>query len=262
MKFLWSRLNKLWLFLALAIGISISVVQCIVSTSKNILATNSPYTMWISIDGFTFVPTIFFILLPLIASLPASTLLKEDFTNGYFYKLKMGKSIKQILLGYLEIAFMTGFIVIAVPLLFNFLSWFMILPNVKPDNLLNINIGARNFTMLFVSLYYSHPFVHAILSIIFSSLWGGLFAVFAMVTSLWIKNKFAAMCTGLVLQIILLLMNATIHLPYFISYSPADFLRELPGIMTNIYVVVFMTAILLLYCMIMFHLDEKRLAEL
>ena len=261
MKFLWSRLNKLWLFLALVIGISISVVQCIVSASKNIPATNSPYTMWISIDGFTFVPTIFFILLPLIASLPASTLLKEDFTNGYFYKLKMGKSIKQILLGYLGIAFMTGFIVIAVPLLFNFLSWFMILPNIKPDNLLNINISARNFTMLFVSLYYSHPFVHAILSIIFSSLWGGLFAVFAMVTSLWIKNKFAAMCTGLVLQIVLLLMNATIHLPYFISYSPADFLRELPGT-TNIYVVVFMTAILLFYCMIMFHLDEKRLAGL
>lgn len=63
-------------------------------------------------------------------------------------------------------------------------------------------------------------------------------------------------------QIILLLMNATIRLPYFISYSPADFLRELPGIMTNIYVVVFMTVLLLLYCMIMFHLDEKRLAEL
>ena len=261
MKFLWSRLNKLWLFLALAIGLSISLVQCAVSASKNIPAANSPYTMWISIDGFTFVPTIFFILLPLIASLPASTLLKEDFTNGYFYKLKMGKSIKQILATYLGIAFMTGFIVIAVPLLFNFLSWFMILPNVKPDNLLNINIGARNFTMLFVSLYYSHPFVHAILSIIFSSLWGGLFSVFAMVTSLWIKNKFAAMCTGLVLQIILLLMNATIHLPYFISYSPADFLRELPGT-ANIYVVVFMTAILLLYCMIMFHVDEKRLAEL
>ena len=261
MKFLWSRLNKLWLFLALVIGISISVVQCGISASKNIPATNSPYTMWISIDQFTFVPTIFFILLPLIASLPASTLLKEDFTNGYFYKLKMGKSIKQILLGYLKIAFMTGFIVIAVPLQFNFLSWFMILPNIKPDNLLNINIGARNFTMLFVSLYYSHPFVHAILSIIFSSLWGGLFSVFAMVTSLWIKNKFAAMCTGLVLQIVLLLMNATIHLPYLISYSPADFLRELPGT-ANIYVVVFMTAILLLYCMIMFHLDEKRLAEL
>ena len=247
--------------MALAIGLSISVVQCAVSVSKNIPATNSPYTMWMSIDGFTFVPTIFFILLPLIASLPASTLLKEDFANGYFYKLKMGKSIKQILLGYLKIAFMTGFIVIAVPLLFNFLSWFMILPNIKPDNLLNINIGAMNFTMLFVSLYYSHPVVHAILSIIFSSLWGGLFSVFAMVTSLWIKNKFAAMCTGLVLQIVLLLMNATIHLPYFISYSPADFLRELPGT-TNIYVVVFMTAILLLYCMIMFHVDEKRLAEL
>lgn len=261
MKFLWSRLNKLWLFLALVIGISISFLQCIVSASKYIPATNSPYTMWISIDGFTFVPTIFFILLPLIASLPASTLLKEDFTNGYFYKLKMGKSIKQILATYLGIAFMTGFIVIAVPLLFNFFSWFMILPNVKPDNLLNINIGARNFTMLFVSLYYSHPFIHAILSIIFSSLWSGLFAVFTMVTSLWIKNKFAAMCTGLVLQIILLLMNATIHLPYFISYSPADFLRELPGT-ANIYVAVFMTAILLLYCMIMFHVDEKRLAEL
>ena len=62
-------------------------------------------------------------------------------------------------------------------------------------------------------------------------------------------------------QIVLLLMNATIHLPYFISYSPADFLRELPGT-ANIYVAVFMTAILLLYCMIMFHVDEKRLAEL
>jgi len=261
MKFLWSRLNKSWLLLALFVGLSLSFLQIINGVSR-VTPFDSPYTKWLGIDPFTFLPIVFFILLPLIASIPASVLLKDDFTNGLFYKLKMEKSVKHILYEYVNFSFIAGFFVIAVSLLVNFITWFMILLNIRPDNLLNKNIAALNLDVLFVSLYYAHPFIHGILSILFASAWSGIFSVIVTVSSLWLKNRFVAMCSGLILQIGVMLINKILPLANFISYSPADFLREEANSNVSLLVVGIVTMIAVLYCMIMFHLDEKRLVEL
>ncbi|CAM3136441.1 hypothetical protein SAMN04487792_1397 [Lactobacillus bombicola] len=154
MNVLWSRLAKRWLILAIIIALIISFLQFV--TLTKIPIEDSPYTRWLSIDSFNFAPIVFFILLPIFSSLPASIMLKEDYDSGLLYKWKLQKSIKQVLFDYIKIAFITGFIVTALALSANLFSWFMILPNIKPDNLLNKNILVINFNTLFVSLYYTH----------------------------------------------------------------------------------------------------------
>ncbi|MCO6527220.1 MAG: hypothetical protein J6565_00140 [Lactobacillus sp.] len=261
MNVLWSRLAKRWLILAIIIALIISFLQFV--TLTKIPIEDSPYTRWLSIDSFNFAPIVFFILLPIFSSLPASIMLKEDYDSGLLYKWKLQKSIKQVLFDYIKIAFITGFIVTALALSANLFSWFMILPNIKPDNLLNKNILVINFNTLFVSLYYTHPFIHAILSIIFAAFWSGLFAVFVTVTSLWVKNKFAAACSGLVLQIVLLLFNNLFKLPNLVSYAPADFLHETaPTTNISLPVTMIVTLLLMIYCGVMFYIDQKKLINL
>ncbi|HAJ55911.1 MAG TPA: hypothetical protein DCL56_14930, partial [Lactobacillus sp.] len=62
MAFLWLRLPKKRVALAGVIALSICGLQ-MVQLLKPIPVGSSPYTRWLSIDPFSFLPVIFFILL-------------------------------------------------------------------------------------------------------------------------------------------------------------------------------------------------------
>lgn len=260
--FLKKRFPIKFFVFSLLLGTIISlfhIYQVVVSKS---IATNiwseSPYTSWIGIDGFNFSAILFFFLIPFIASIPCSTLLRQDINNRFFIQLKIRKSIDNIIWSYALIAFIFGFIVIIIPLLINFITLFAFLPNVKPDDFINQNLLIINQDTLFVSLYYNHPFIHAIISILFASIWGGLFSLFTFTCSFFIKNKFVALCSGLVLQIVLFIVEFCIKLPDGISYAPFNFLKETNGADVNIYITGIVTILLFLYCIVMIIFGGKR----
>ncbi|MDF7638424.1 hypothetical protein PT285_03110 [Lactobacillus sp. ESL0791] len=259
MRFLYVRLSKRALWLALVIGLIISFAQFFLV--KQIPLEDTPYTQWLGIDSFGFTPIVFFVLLPLIASLPAGVMLKDDVDNGLFAKFKLRNTLQHALLKYAAVTFITGFVVIVIPLLINLLLWLLRLPNIRPDNLLNKRALIININTMLVSLYYSHPFIHALLAILFAGVWGGLFALFVMVTSLWVSNRFVAVSSGLVLQIAIFVLNSFIKLPGDVSYSPADFLHN--GAVTNVSlpVTAIVTLLMVVYCMAMLILDKKRLVQ-
>lgn len=220
MKFILNRISKKWILFSLILSIGLSLVQIVFSAP--IIKEDTVYTKWLGIDPFSFVAIIFYIVLPLIASIPAATLLKQDRDSGLIAKLQLVWSNQKIVFVYAIIAFITGFIVIFAGLLVNLLGWFLLVPNIKPDNLINVNILIVKQNTLFVDLYYLHPLLYTLLSIIWASIWGGVFAVFTMGISFFIKNLFAALCGGLMLQIFLMILNKIIALPNLISYSPVD----------------------------------------
>ncbi|TSO26699.1 hypothetical protein [Lactobacillus sp. LL6] len=224
MNYIISRLPKKQIYLSLLIGIAISLSQFINMSRIDIL--DSPYTRWLGVDSFGYSAILFYLLLPIISAIPASTLLKKDINSGFIYKLKNKYSISKIFSLYAGVSFITGAAMIAIPLLLNLIIWFTLAPNNIPDNLLNINVLIFNKNTLLVPLYYSHPLLHSILAIIFASIWGGLFALFSLGVSLKVKNIFVGLSSGLILQVIILVLNATIKLPDYVSYSPADFLHE------------------------------------
>lgn len=258
MAFLWLRLPKKRVVLAVVIALSICALQMI-QLLKPIPAGNSPYTRWLSIDPFSFLPIIFFILLPLIASIPAGTLLKNDVDSGLFAKVKLQSPLQKVMWSYIGIAFLTGFAIIALALLLNLAFYFTVLPNIKPDNLLNSNILLINQNTMLVSLYYAHPLLHAAISILFTSTWAGLFSVFVTVTAIWIKNAFVAMSLGLVVQIVVLMLNSFIKLPNSVSYSPADFLHEMAPTNVSLAVTGIVTLLMLIYCIVFSQIGVKHL---
>ncbi|MCU6430389.1 hypothetical protein [Lacticaseibacillus paracasei] len=261
LSFLSLRLPKKRLWFAVSIALVISCLQ-MAQILNPIPVGESPYTRWLSIDPFNFTPIIFFILLPLIASIPAGSLLKNDADSGLLAKVKLHSPFQKVIRSYVGIAFLSGFTIIAIALLINLLFYFTIFPNIRPDNLLNSNILLINLNTMLVGLYYAHPLLHAAISILFASLWGGLFSVFVMVTSVWIKNSFVALSTGLVVQVAILMLNHLVRLPDLVSFSPADFLHELsPDTNVNLTVTVIVTMFMLIYCAVLAQIGEKRLVS-
>lgn len=261
LSFLSLRLPKKRLWLAVSIALAISCLQ-MTQILNFIPVGESPYTRWLSIDPFNFTPILFFILLPLIASIPAGSLLKNDADSGLLAKVKLHSPFQKVIRSYVGIAFLSGFTIIAIALLINLLFYFTIFPNIRPDNLLNSNILLINQNTMLVGLYYAHPLLHAAISILFASLWGGLFSVFVMVTSIWIKNSFVALSTGLVVQVAILMLNHLVRLPNLVSFSPADFLHELsPDANVSLTVTGIVTMLMLIYCAALAQIGEKHLVS-
>ena len=257
MKYILSRLPKRQIYLSLLIGIAISLSQFI--NMSRIDSLDSPYTRWLGVDSFGYSAILFYLLLPIIAAIPAAVLLKKDINSGFIYKLRHTYSRNKIFLLYTGVSFITGMIVTAVPLLLNLFIWFMLAPNNLPDNLLNINVLIFNKNTLLVSLYYSHPLLHSFLAIIFASLWGGIFALFSMGVSLKVKNIFVGLSSSLILQIIILVLNTIVKLPNYVSYSPSDFLHQTsPSSSVNGGVTLLMTIIVLGVSLILIELGKSN----
>lgn len=248
-NYLKFRINKQSIILSLTIGLLLSglqIIQSLIPIMKfGNLFLESPYTRWISIDPFNFSPIILFVLLPLIASIPSGNILKEDLDSGIFMHIKSKFNLNQIIFGYGIFTFISGFISIFIILTTNLLTYFIFLPNIKPDFLINENLLIIRENTLLVELFYEHPFVHGLLSILLTSIWGGLFAILTCAFSIWIKGKFLSLFSATIFQIFIMLLNMFLKLPHFVSYVPFDFLRETSPSPTNIKVVFFATFITL-----------------
>lgn len=209
-QFLLIRLQKRSLYISIAIGLLISIIHIFVrlyglSTYKDIIFT--PYTSWISIDVFSFLSIIFYLTLPLIASLPFSSVLREDLDSGLTNHIFLFSTRKKYFSRVLLVTFYTGFLVIIIPLTINILASFLLLPNFSPDELVNRNINMSSVSTFFISLYYTHPFIHMIFYLVFTSLWGGIFAIFSLGLSIFVKNRLVGVSSSFILQIFLYLIN-------------------------------------------------------
>lgn len=256
------RIQKRSVWLGLVVGISLSVIQIAQSLDGQLLSRNlffeSPYTRWLGMDPFNFSALLFYILLPLIAALPAGSVLHRDLTSGLIGQVKMRRNLKSTLWGYVWAAFITGALVVGIALSVNLAVYFMVLPNIRPDNLLNANVAVMSQNTLFVTLYYQHPLLHALLSLTFASFWAGLFAAFATITAFWINNQFLVLAMGFFLQIVLLVANTILRLPGQVSYVPMDFLKETANSFISLPVAGSVTLAMVLIIVSMVHWGGKR----
>lgn len=261
-NYLKMRIVKRLALISLGISLILSGLQIVQSLTPILKFGNtfleSPYTRWFSVDPFNFEPIIFYILLPLIASIPTSLILKEDLDSGLIFYLRNKFNLNKIVFSYASAAFIGGFVSAIIPLVTNFLTYFLFIPNIRPDFLINENLLIINENTLFVDLYYQHPLMHGIFSILLTSFWGGLFAVLTCSFSIWIKGKFLSLLSTLLLQISILILNIFIKIPHFVSFLPSDFLRETAPSVINIATVIIMTIIFSLSSIFLLLIGRNR----
>lgn len=257
----FNRINNKSLYTSLFIGFSICFLQIffsVYSASTYLKIADSffsPYTKWLNIDLVSPFTTMFYFLLPLIATIGIGTVIQEDKNNGFLYIALSKTTFQKYFTSFFIVSFLVGFVVIALPLLFNFFTAFLFLPNVPVDPIINSNIGITETSTFFPDLYFNHPFIHVLFYIFLSGFFGGVFSLLSVSCSFYYKNQFVVLIIGFAIQIVLTVFNLFISFPI----SPMFFLREIQPIQGGSLLFVVVFAVLFLFIsFILFYQGVKR----
>ncbi|KRN01237.1 hypothetical protein FD13_GL001200 [Levilactobacillus senmaizukei DSM 21775 = NBRC 103853] len=228
MRTVWQRLNKRYVGLASVGPVILVLIQLFQGLhgygGKEDPFFSSPFTLWLGIDPFGEVSQGYFFILPLVAALPAATLLQRDRQTGFLMQLRIRLPQRQILTGYMGWSAVLGGLAVAGPLLLNLVGYLLMVLSLWPDNLLHSNLGLFSFNTIAIGFYYAHPLIHALIAILVAGVWGSLFALLVTTIGFFTDYRFVAVSVGMVLQIGLLVVQPLTGLDS--SLSPAQFLKE------------------------------------
>ena len=120
---------------------------------------------------------LFFMLLPIIASMPYAITFFEDLHAGYLKSILVRVDRRKYLQTKFCGSIIAGAIITMLPLLMNYLFSLVLLPNLLPSSIFGNGIS---ITTPGYQLYFSHPTVYLLLFILFDGLIGGFYAGIAL----------------------------------------------------------------------------------
>lgn len=182
------------------------------------------YNQWIGAEGGSVFYYIFYIMIPVFSAFAYSWSYADEEKNGYLRQMTIkGNRGDYIFAKYISV-FISGGLVTFIALLINIALCATYFPVITPDVYYDVyyGIGLRN---AFGDLFYSIPDVYMLIYVIITCLYSGLFAVFSMVCSYFIKNKYIVMFIPFFLCIFLTYISNVMGLR--VQIVPTSFLH--PG---------------------------------
>lgn len=155
---------------------------------------NSPlyslFNHWICEDFSSLASTMFFMLFPIFAVLGYGWSLFSEQKSGYIKNIVTRVSKRSYFLSKYIATFLSGGILVAVPVILNFLLVSMFVPAVKPDIFYDIGwtVGADS---MFSEYFYTQPFVYVFLRILVVFLFSGAIATISYTLAFFVRNRFA-----------------------------------------------------------------------
>ena len=210
-----------WFYLSLAVLLLCALMSTVYSIDsyQNILRNGFPhyfengkmtvneyyaiwncYQKWIGSELVSLASTLFFTLLPVCAVLPYASAFHQERKVGYLRVMVPQCGRKPYFLAKTLAVFLTGAVVVILPLLVNFLAVSAFVPATAPQ----VNYSFYNYVLfgdLWVDLFFDQPLLYVLLYILLDGLFGGLLALFAFALSFLIPNRVVI----LVLPLLLLL---------------------------------------------------------
>lgn len=193
------------------------------------LTSGSAYINWMGADVGSFESTMFYLLLPFLAALPFGWSLAEEIRSGYAAHVIFRSGKKSYYTAKMTAAFCSGFLVIAVPLMLNFLVVSAFLPCLTPEILYPYG-GLMQKSMLY-QLYYTYPHIYVCAYILLDGIYGGLFAVIATASACFLANRFMTVLVPFGMCIALEYFDSNIAAYTGLGYdiAPERFLRAMPA---------------------------------
>lgn len=147
------------------------------------------YNHWIGGEFTTLSSSLFYMLLPLLSPLPYGLSYFVERKNGYVRNVfSRGKKVDYFKAKYLAV-FISGGLVVIIPLLINILTVSMFVPAYKPDIFYDIYYAVPMLQM-WSYIFYTFPFMYVVLFLILDFVFSGLIATISLALTFWIKNRF------------------------------------------------------------------------
>lgn len=170
----------------------------------------NPYESWIEADFNCAYSLIFFMIMPLLSTLPHGISYFEDMKSGYIRLIMPRKDKKAYYVSKCLAVSVSAFVVIVIPLLLNLFLAMTKLPAISPD----IATSSSSITSRSIlwSVYYEHPLVHALTFILLDGIYGALFGLISFIVSDFAEHGIVVMLFPFILNVFLLALFDTLNL--------------------------------------------------
>lgn len=148
------------------------------------------FNTWIGEDFSSVATSLFYLLLPILATLPFGMSFVMELDSGYSRHIyTRTKRIHYLLAKYVS-TFISGALAIGIPMLINLLLVSSIVPAIKPSYFNDIYYAMSPGSMG-AELFYLKPFIFIGVRFLLSMTFGGLCAVSCIAISFFSRNRFA-----------------------------------------------------------------------
>ncbi len=199
------------------------------------LESNIVYNKWIGAEWNAFTSSLFFLLLPLISTLPFSSSFCVEKKIGYINNIFTRTKRKNYINAKFAATFSVGFLSAFIPVLINLMIVTSFFPMLKPKLCYDIYYTAY-ITDIFSELFYTYPLLHLILKVVLICTFAGSFAVFGQAIGMFSRNKYIAVFSPCIFFIVFNYVSRII-LPFETSVSPIQFLYGGGVQVTSVFVI-------------------------
>ncbi|MCX4269956.1 MAG: hypothetical protein OSJ62_15035 [Lachnospiraceae bacterium] len=191
----------------------------------NIYCPESVFYKWIGASSFPMQSYLFYLILPILACLPAGTSYYEDLHSGYYIHIYTRNQKKEYLFAKYTAAFLSGGIAVVLPLVLSLYFTAMRFPMLAPEPIMGFGPNARSVGAI---LYYKHPGLHTLLFLGIDFIFAGGIAGITLLTTFFTNYKFTALITPFVCYYFVFSLD---NLLGVMNFSPNYFL--IPGFFRN-----------------------------
>lgn len=209
------------------------------------ISTSTLFRAWIGGNFSSVFSSVFYYVLPLLASMSYSWSLCNEYKSGYIKHIvvKCGR-LKYYLSKYIA-TFFIGAITIIVPLIINYIIVACFIPARMPDPG-DVQYFAIYRDFLFSKLFYTTPLLFNIFFMLLDALFAGLWASFVMSLGIFKQNKFAIIIGSYIFLLFHQYFTSIVSAyRFFIELSPFNFLRAYESSSTTNGIVVTVTLLII-----------------
>lgn len=152
---------------------------------------NSFIEGWIGCESYTPYNVMLYLIMPLLAAIPFSMSQSEEWKSGYAAQIITRCGRRRYMNARYVTVFVSGGIVMAVPLLVSMIVSMCYMPIINIDPL--AFQSAVPTCYMFGYIYTYHPVGYVLLYTFIDFIYGGIIACMAMLISRFVKNRFTAM---------------------------------------------------------------------
>ncbi|MCI8554862.1 MAG: hypothetical protein HFJ80_07965 [Clostridiales bacterium] len=145
----------------------------------------------------SYTPELYFLLLPLLATIPYGASFHTDLNSGLVKNLFLKTKKRHYFAAKYLAVFLSGAAAVLIPLLVNLALTAATLPSLMPE------IGPRTFpvmtTDMWAGLFYTHPYAYLFAYLLLIALFSGFLPAISLCVSFYVKNRFAVLLSPFIL---------------------------------------------------------------
>ncbi len=185
------------------------------------LPMNTLFNRWIGAEWMSPLSSIFFFVFPLCAVIPYGLSFYQERRSGYMAQMVLRETRGKYLCNKIIAVFLSGGLVITLPVVLNIMAVAMFIPAYKPDLNYDIYYAVQPFSFG-SELFYSTPWLYLVLRVATIFLYAGLAASMSFAITFLTRNRFVILFSPM---IFFLLLNYSYTLfPVIYEISPLRFL--------------------------------------